>query len=168
MSGVDFQQLQQLAQQSQGLQPNMGMMRQQPSPQMPLMQQPMQGFQPQFLPQPVMPQQQQQQQGPFNLSQAIMAMQRQPMPQVQNPFFGGAIPMDFGLPQASQIPADFVVRQFTPGPFNRAPVNNFQNNPNNFVGYNNYDYGGYGNDGDAMGDDGPSNATADDMGGEDV
>ena len=43
------------------------------------------------------------------------------MQQVQNPIFGGAIPMDFGLPQASQIPAGFQVRQFTPGEFNPAP-----------------------------------------------
>ena len=101
MSGVDLQQLQQLAQQSQGLQPNMGMMRQQlPQVQAPQMQQ----MQPQF-----------------DLSQAIMGMQRQPMQSVQNPFFGGAIPMDFGLPQASQIPADFQVRQFTPGKFNPKP-----------------------------------------------
>ena len=132
MSGADLQQLQQLAQQSQGMQPNMGMMRQQ-LPQVQQMQ-PMQQM-PQMQPQ-------------FDLSQAIMAMQRQPVQQVQNPIFGGAIPMNFGLPQASQIPADFVVRQFTPGAFNRAPVNNSQNNPNSFVDYNNYgDGGGIGDEG---------------------
>ena len=101
MSGADLQQLQQMAQQSQGIQPNMGMMRQQlPQVQAPQMQQ-------------ARPQ--------FDLSQAIMAMQRQPVQQVQNPIFGGAIPMNFGLPQASQIPADFQVRQFTPGKFNPKP-----------------------------------------------
>ena len=101
MSGADLQQLQQLAQQSQGIQPNMGMMRQQlPQVQAPQMQQ-------------ARPQ--------FDLSQAIMAMQMQPVQQVQNPIFGGAIPMNFGLPQASQIPADFQVRQFTPGKFNPKP-----------------------------------------------
>ena len=102
MSGADLQQLQQLAQQSQGIQPNMVMMRQQ-------------------LPQVQAPQMQQMQQQPFDLSQAIMAMQRQPVQQVQNPIFGGAIPMNFGLPQASQIPADFAVRQFTPGKFTPKP-----------------------------------------------
>ena len=120
MSGVDFQRLQQMAQQAQ-------------MPPMQRQQQP-----------PMMPQMQPQ----FDLSQAIMAMQRQPVQQVQNPIFGGAIPMNFGLPQASQIPADFVVRQFTPGAFNRAPVNNSQNNPNSFVDYNNYgDGGGIGDEG---------------------
>ena len=148
MSGVDFQRLQQMAQQAQ-MPP---MQRQQQPPMMPQMQQ--------MQPMQQMPQMQPQ----FDLSQAIMAMQRQPVQQVQNPIFGGAIPMNFGLPQASQIPADFVVRQFTPGAFNRAPVNNSQNNPNNFVDYNNYGDGGDG----GFGDDGPSNATAEDMGGEDV
>ena len=148
MSGVDFQRLQQMAQQAQM------------PPMMPQM--PMQQVQPQFMPQPVMPQQQQQQQGPFNLSQAIMAMQRQPMPRVQNPFFGGAIPINFGLPQASQIPAGFQVRQFTPGPFMREPVKVVQNIPTSI-----YDYNEYGEEG-AFGDEGPSNATAEDMGGQDV
>jgi len=136
MSGVDFQRLEQMAQQAQ-----MPLMqRQQQPPMMPQM--PMQQVQPQFMPQPVMPQQQQQQQGPFNLSQAIMAMQRQPMPRVQNPFFGGAIPMNFGLPQASQIPAGFQVRQFTPGPFMREPVNVVQNIPTSIYDYNDYAAGG--------------------------
>lgn len=124
MSGADIQQLQQLAQQSQGLQPNMGMMRQQlPQVQAPQMQQ----MQPQF-----------------DLSQAIMGMQRQPMQSVQNPFFGGAIPMDFGLPQASQIPADFQVRQFTPAKFNQQPTNdrNYYDNSADFAqqGFNNFGY----------------------------
>ena len=148
MSGVDFQRLQQMAQQAQ-MPP---MQRQQQPPMMPQMQQ--------MQPMQQMPQMQPQ----FDLSQAIMAMQRQPMPRVQNPIFGGAIPMKFGLPQASQIPADFVIRQFTPGAFNRAPVNNSQNNPNSFVDYNSYGDGGDG----GFGDDGPSNATAEDMGGHDV
>jgi hypothetical protein len=105
MSGVDFQRLEQMAQQAQ-MPP---MQRQQQPPMMPQMQMPMQ----------MQPMQQMQQMQPqFDLSQAIMAMQRQPVQQVQNPIFGGAIPMDFGLPQASQIPADFQVRQFTPGAFN--------------------------------------------------
>jgi hypothetical protein len=48
----------------------------------------------------------------FNAMQAVQQMQR-PMPQqVQNPIFGGQvpIPMNFGLPQASQIPANFNAR----------------------------------------------------------
>jgi hypothetical protein len=108
MSGVDFQRLQQMAQQAQ-MPP---MQRQQQPPMMPQMQQ-MQQMQPM--------QQMPQMQPQFDLSQAIMAMQRQPVQQVQNPIFGGAIPMNFGLPQASQIPADFQVRQFTPGKFNPKP-----------------------------------------------
>jgi hypothetical protein len=55
----------------------------------------------------------------FDVNQAIQQMQRPPVPmQVQNPIFGGTIPMDFGLPQASQIPAGFTPRaaQFRPGP----------------------------------------------------
>ena len=99
MSGADIQRLEQMAQQAQ-MPP---MQRQQQPPMMPQMQQ--------------MPQMQPQ----FDLSQAIMAMQRQPMQQVHNPIFGGAIPMNFNLPQASQIPADFQVRQFTPGVFNAKP-----------------------------------------------
>jgi hypothetical protein len=53
----------------------------------------------------------------FDMNQAIQQMQRPPVPmQVQNPIFGGTIPMDFGLPQASQIPAQFTPRaaQFRP------------------------------------------------------
>jgi hypothetical protein len=141
MSGVDFQQLQQMAQQAQ-MPP---MQRQQQPPMMPQMQQMQQPMQ---MPMQPMQQQMQQMQPQFDLSQAIAAMQRQPMQSVQNPFFGGAIPMNFGLPQASQIPADFVIRQFTPGVFTRVPVNNFRNNPNNFVDYNNYGDGGDGGFGD--------------------
>ena len=44
----------------------------------------------------------------FNPMQAIQQMQRPAvqMP-VQNPIFGGTIPMDFGIPQAAQIPAGY-------------------------------------------------------------
>lgn len=53
----------------------------------------------------------------FNPMQAINQMQRppvqmqpmQPMP-VENPVFGGAIPMNFGLPMASQIPVGYTPR----------------------------------------------------------
>jgi hypothetical protein len=126
MSGADIQRIEQMAQQAQ-MPP---MQRQQQPPMMPQMA-PMQ-----------MPQMQPQ----FDLSQAIMSMQRQPMQSVQNPFFGGAIPMDFGLPQASQIPAGFQVRQFTPGVFNRAPMTY---NPN----FGNYDFG---NGGGPAGANGPA------------
>ena len=127
MSGADLQQLQQLAQQSQGMQPNMGMMRQQlPQVQAPQMQQ-------------ARPQ--------FDLSQAIMAMQRQPMQSVQNPFFGGAIPMDFGLPQASQIPADFQVRQFTPGKFNAKPKPDYSSVSDRAMNNGEPYYSGFGNEG---------------------
>lgn len=143
MSGVDFQQLQQMAQQAQ--MPPM-QRQQQPMPQM--MQMPMQ-----------MPMQQMQPQ--FDLSQAIMAMQRQPMQSVQNPFFGGAIPMDFGLPQASQIPADFVIRQFTPGSFNRPQPTFDMNNQSNI--YGDGGYGGF----DGFVDAGPTNAPAEAFGGYD-
>jgi hypothetical protein len=36
--------------------------------------------------------------GGYNPMQSIAAMQRQPMQSVQNPFFGGSIPMDFSAP----------------------------------------------------------------------
>jgi len=43
---------------------------------------------------------------------------------VLNPVFGGSIPMNFGLPEASQIPASFKPRQFTPSQSPApAPVN---------------------------------------------
>jgi len=49
-----------------------------------------------------------QQQSAYNPFEAIAQMKRQPMQQpVMNPFFGGQIPMNFGLPEASRIPADF-------------------------------------------------------------
>lgn len=120
MSGADIQRIEQMAQQAQ-MPP---MQRQQQPPMMPQMA-PMQ-----------MPQMQPQ----FDLSQAIMSMQRQPMQSVQNPFFGGAIPMDFGLPQASQIPADFQVRQFTPGVFSREPKT--YANPDANAMSNSFDGGG--------------------------
>ena len=127
MSGADLQQLQQLAQQSQGIQPNMGMMRQQlPQVQAPQMQQ-------------ARPQ--------FDLSQAIMAMQRQPVQQVQNPIFGGAIPMNFNLPQASQIPADFQVRQFTPGVFNAKPKPDYSSVSDRAMSGGEPYYSGFGNEG---------------------
>ena len=131
MSGADLQQLQQLAQQSQGMQPNMGMMRQQ-LPQVQQMQ-PMQQM-PQMQPQ-------------FDLSQAIMAMQRQPMQSVQNPIFGGSIPMNFGLPQASQIPADFQVRQFTPGKFNAKPKPDYSSVSDRAMNNGEPYYSGFGNEG---------------------
>lgn len=148
MSGVDFQQLQQMAQQAQ-----MPPMQRQQQPMQQMMQMPMQ-----------MPMQQMQPQ--FDLSQAIMAMQRQPMQSVQNPFFGGAIPMNFGLPQASQIPADFVIRQFTPGPFNRPQPTFNMNNQSNMYGYNDYGDGGDGGF-DGFADAGPTNAPAEAFGGYD-
>ena len=51
----------------------------------------------------------------YNPTQDIHGMQRQPLqiPQwqgqqaVQNPIFGGAIPMDFGLPAGARIPAAY-------------------------------------------------------------
>ena len=61
----------------------------------------------------------------FDPMQAINQMQRQPMQQIENPVFGGTIPMNFGLPQASQIPAGYVPRlsAFTPSQAPIAPVN---------------------------------------------
>jgi hypothetical protein len=52
----------------------------------------------------------------YNPMMAIASMYRPPV-QVQNPIFGGAIPMDFGLPQASRIPEGYTSRasQFRPG-----------------------------------------------------
>jgi hypothetical protein len=58
--------------------------------------------------------------------QAIQQMQRPAVQMPQNPIFGGQvpIPMDFGLPEASRIPAGFraPAAQYTPGPFNPAPA----------------------------------------------
>lgn len=54
----------------------------------------------------------------YNPMQGIQQMQQMPMQNmqqmpvqnmpVQNPVFGGSIPMNFGLPQASQPPAGYV------------------------------------------------------------
>ena len=103
MSGADFQQFQQMMQQAQ----TPPAQRQQQPFQMPPMQpmQPMQQAQPQY-----------------DLMQAIASLQRQPAQAVQNPIFGGAIPINFNLPQVNQVPADFQVRQFQPGAFNQAPT----------------------------------------------
>ena len=131
MSGVDFQRLQQMAQQAQ-MPP---MQRQQQPPMLPQMQQ--------MQPMQQMPQMQPQ----FDLSQAIMAMQRQPMQSVQNPIFGGSIPMNFGLPQASQIPADFVVRQFAPGKFNAKPKPDYSSVSDRAMSGEQPYYLGFGNEG---------------------
>jgi len=131
MSGADLQQLQQMAQQAQ--MPPMQRQQQPPMmPQMPMQMQPMQQM-PQMQPQ-------------FDLSQAIMAMQRQPVQQVQNPIFGGAIPMNFGLPQASQIPADFQVRQFTPGKFNAKPKPDYSSFSDQAMSGGEPYYSGFGNE----------------------
>ena len=84
----------------------------QPAQQMQSMRQPMQQPMQQGMPQgfPGM------QQGMgYNPMMAIASMYRPPV-QVQNPIFGGAIPMDFGLPQASRIPEGYTSRasQFRP------------------------------------------------------
>jgi len=90
-----------------------------------------------------------QQQSTYNPFEAIAQMQRQPMQQpVMNPFFGGQIPMNFGLPEASRIPADFqsALQNFergTPPP----PVDNYMGaifDSGNFYGGN--FNGGNGND----------------------
>lgn len=61
----------------------------------------------------------------FDPMQAIQQMQRPAvqMP-VQNPVFGGTIPMNFGLPQASQMPAGYVPRlaAFRPS---QAPISDY-------------------------------------------
>lgn len=134
MSGADIQRLEQMAQQAQ-MPP---MQRQQQPPMMPQMQQM----------QPMQPMQQMPQMQPqFDLSQAIMAMQRQPMQQVQNPIFGGAIPMNFGLPQASQIPADFAVRQYTPGKFTPKPKPDNSSFSDRAMSGGEPYYSGFGNEG---------------------
>lgn len=45
----------------------------------------------------------------YNPMQAIQQMQRQPVQiqPIQNPIFGGNIPINFGLPQASQVPIGY-------------------------------------------------------------
>ena len=57
----------------------------------------------------------------FDPMQAIQQMQRPQAQPVQNPVFGGTIPMNFGLPQASQIPQGYTPRLvgFTPS---QAPI----------------------------------------------
>ena len=63
----------------------------------------------------------------FNPMQAIQQMQRPAvqMP-VQNPFFGGPIPMQFGLPQVNQIPMGYQPRlsDFRPS---QDPIQRYQN-----------------------------------------
>lgn len=118
MSGVNVQQelqrnpelqplVQQLTQGMQQMPQPMGQMPQmpQPMPQMPQMgqmQQPMGQMQPP--------------QG-YDPMAAIAQMQRPPV-QVQNPIFGGAIPMNFALPEASRIPAGYesALAGFKPNP----------------------------------------------------
>jgi len=62
----------------------------------------------------------------FDPMQAIQQMQRPAVQMPQNPIFGGQvpIPMDFGLPEASRIPAGFraPAAQYRPGPFNPTPA----------------------------------------------
>ena len=91
----------------------------------------------------------------YNPFMAIQQMQRQPV-QAQNPFFGGAIPFDFGLPQVNQLPMGYVpsLAAFRPGDFaafkqaknqiNNRPRNNFYNQFDDNVG-----------SGGSEGDDGP-------------
>lgn len=94
------------------------------------MQQPMQQMQQplQQMQQSMQPMQQfGQQQSAYNPFDAIAQMQRQPMQQpVMNPFFGGQIPMNFGLPEASRIPADFqsALQNFERGTPPPPPVDN--------------------------------------------
>jgi len=123
----------------------------------------------------------------YNPFMAIQQMQRQPV-QAQNPFFGGAIPFDFGLPQVNQLPMNYVspLAAFRPGDFaafqeakNQKQFNNRGRNNTQYFsdsngGYDfdgiNYGYEmGYDYSDDGIGSDtGPSNASAADMGGEDV
>lgn len=119
MSGVNVQQelqrnpaLQPLVQQlTQGMQ-----QMPQPMGQMPQMPQPMPQM-PQMGQQPQMPQMQQPMQQGYDPMAAIAQMQRPPA-QVQNPIFGGAIPMNFALPEASRIPAGYesALAGFKPNP----------------------------------------------------
>ena len=109
MSGANVQQelqrdpnLQPLVQQlTQGLQ-QMPQMGQTPRPPMPQMGQ-------------QMPQMDQMPQQGYDPMAAIAQMQRSPV-QVQNPIFGGAIPMNFGLPQAARVPEGYQssLAQFRP------------------------------------------------------
>ena len=135
--------------------------------QMPQMQQQMPQRMPQQMQQPMQQPMGMTQMG-YNPMLAIAQMQRQPMQQVQNPIFGGAIPMDFGLPQASQIPAGYqsALAQYRPSPFVREPKFNPYQDTRNRDYYDMYSDGG--GEMGGFGDDGPSNASAADMGGEDV
>lgn len=120
MSGVNVQQelqsnpalqplVQQLTQGMQQMPQPMGQMPQ-PMPQMPQMgQQPMGQMQ--------QPMGQMQPPQGYDPMAAIAQMQRPPV-QVQNPIFGGAIPMNFALPEASRIPAGYesALAGFKPNP----------------------------------------------------
>jgi hypothetical protein len=83
---------------------------------------------PQQMPRQVqqMPQQMlQMSQQPFRLPTQMPQMPTQDFsyrPQVSNPFFGGAIPMNFNLPSVNQIPADFAVRKYSPSMTDPAPI----------------------------------------------
>lgn len=57
----------------------------------------------------------------FNPMQAIQQMQRPMVQPVQNPVFGGSIPMNFGLPESSQVPAGYTPRLSAFKP-NQAPI----------------------------------------------
>lgn len=56
----------------------------------------------------------------FNPMQAIQQMQRPAIQQVQNPIFGGQIPINFALPQVNQIPFNYQQPTYTPAPFQQA------------------------------------------------
>ena len=85
-----------------------------------------QSFQQQQMPQQMPQQMAQMPQQPFRLPTQMPQMPRQEFsyqrPEVNNPIFGGAIPMNFGLPSVNQIPADYVARQFKPSMTNPAPA----------------------------------------------
>ena len=129
-------------------------------PQQP-MQQPMQGMQ-----QPM--QSMGMSQMGYNPFMAIQQMQRQPA-QAQNPFFGGSIPMQFGLPQINQVPMGYVspLAGFRPGDFAEFKKNQGQNQLNTMINggyYNSYndsvgDGGMGGNDGPPGEGDAPGDST---------
>jgi hypothetical protein len=138
----------------------------------PLVQQAMQGMQQPMQQRQPMPQQMQQPMQAMGMSNmgynpfmAIQQMQRQPA-QAQNPFFGGSIPMQFGLPQINQVPMGYVspLAGFRPGDFAefKRQNQNFSNNSGGFYNPNLYDGGANGSEGS------DGNASASDMGGEDV
>lgn len=65
----------------------------------------------------------------YNPMQAIQQMQRQPVQiqPIQNPIFGGSIPMNFGLPQQAQMPVGYQspMAMYRPAPFTggrQAPI----------------------------------------------